>query len=150
MQLEAKAQVERFFAAYAQRFNDSLRQDHPVVDVDGVRDAFAEYFVESSPAGVHGGKNGLLFRWMIPRGFAYYKKLGTTAMNIASIVVDPIDDLHVMARVAWDSRYQKDGREIRVPFENVYLLQLTQAGPKIFAYITGDERALLKQHGLEV
>lgn len=148
MRTETKVMVERFFAAYAKRFNDALKGDAAVVDTAGVRDSFAKYFVESSPLGVHGGKNGLMFRMLIPRGFAYYKKLGTTAMTISSMTVDAIDDLHVMARVAWDSRYQKDGREIRIPFENVYLLQLTDAGPKIFAYITGDEQQALKDHGV--
>jgi hypothetical protein len=141
------AEIERFFAAYARRFNDSLG-DPPVVDSEGVRDSFADYFVGADPAGVRGGKNGLIFRFMVPRGFAHYKKIGTTAMNVTSIAVTPIDDLHVMARVGWDSRYVKDGKEIRIPFENVYLLQMTGEGPKIFAYITGDEQKVLKEHGL--
>ena len=139
--------VERFFAAYAQRFNESLK-DPPIVDADAVRNAFAKYFVGASPAGVRGGKNGVFFKFMVPRGFAYYKKIGTTAMNIASVGITEINDLHVMARVGWDSRYLKDGKEISIPFENVYLLQLTSEGPKIFAYITGDEQTVLKEHGL--
>jgi hypothetical protein len=139
--------IERFFAAYAQRFNDSLKEK-PVVDAAGVRNSFAPYFVEASPVGVQGGKNGLMFRMMIPRGFAHYKKIGTTAMNVTSLEVTDIDDMHVMARVGWDSRYRKDGKEIRIPFTNVYLLQVTDEGPKIFAYITGDEQKVMKEHGL--
>ena len=139
--------IERFFADYAKRFNDSLKEP-PVVDVAGVRNAFADYFVGASPVGVKGARNGLIFRFMIPRGFAHYKKIGTTAMNVTSVVVTAIDDLHVMASVAWDSRYRKDGREIAIPFENVYLLQITDKGPKIFAYVTGDEQKVLREHGL--
>jgi hypothetical protein len=139
--------VERFFAAYAKRFNDSLK-DPPVIDVEDVRDAFADYFVGASPAGVRGGKNGLLFGSVLSRGFAHYRKIGTTTMNVTSVTVTPIDDMHVMARVAWDSRYRKDGREIRIPFINAYFLQMSENGPKIFAYVTGDEAAVLKEHGV--
>lgn len=146
--MDNETRVRAFFDAYARRFNDTLK-DKPVIDAKGVADAFAKFFVEASPAGVQGGKNGFLFRLKLPFGFRFYKKIGTTAMNIARITVTALDDLHLMARVRWDSRYTRsDGSDVRIEFENLYFLQMQGAKPKIFAYITGDEAKVLKQHGL--
>jgi hypothetical protein len=47
----AEQKIKKFFDAYARRVNDSLGED-PVIDVQGVVDSFAPYFVESS---AHGG-----------------------------------------------------------------------------------------------
>lgn len=139
--------IERFFRAYAKRVNDALK-DPPVMDAAGIQKSFADYFVESSPVGVIGGKNGVRFRNAILRGYKGYRKIGTTAMTVTSVKITPIDEMHVMAHVAWDSRYRKDGKEIRIPFTNVYMLQMSKKGPKIFAYVTGDEAKVLKDHGL--
>jgi hypothetical protein len=144
-----KARIARFFDRYAARFNRSL-QDPPVVDTAGVIDAFADYFVEASPRGVQGGKNGLRFRLVVPWGFAHYRKLGTTSMTIKRLSTTAIDDRHAMARVTWDSRYTRprDGKAVRIVFTNVYFLQVLRGKPRIFAYVTGDEAGLLKKHGL--
>jgi len=140
--------IRRFFTAYAKRMNDALKED-PAIDTAGVLRSFADYFVEASPAGVIGGKNGLRFRLMVPRGFRYYKRIGATAMLISSLTVTRLDPLHYLARVAWDSRYQtKQGRKMRIRFTNIYLLQVKGKQPKIFAYITGDEKKALRDHGL--
>ena len=140
--------IKQFFAEYEGRFNRSL-QEPPTVDVQGVVKSFAPYFVEASPSGVHGGKNGWLFRMMVPRGFAYYKKIGTKSMKITAIDVTPLDDYHVMAKVPWDSRYlRKDGKEEQIEFDNLYFFQILADKPKIFAYITADEQKILKEHGL--
>lgn len=146
--MDNETRVRAFFDAYARRVNDALKDD-PVVDTKGVTDAFADYFVEASPVGVQGGRNGWLFRLRIPAGYRFYRKIGTTAMNIARITVTALDDLHLMARVRWDSRYRrKNGDEVRIEFENIYFVQMQNGELRIFAYITGDEAKLLKQHGL--
>lgn len=144
-----KRKVTRFFREYAQRFERSLKESSDA-DTEGVVDAFADYFVAASPVGVHGGKNGLKFKFMIGRGFAYYRKIGTTAMKIAKLEVTPLDALHAMASVTWDSRYlrRKDGAKVRIVFTNLYFVHMDGGAPKIFAYVTGNEQALLKKHGL--
>jgi predicted ester cyclase len=139
--------VQAFFERYADRFNRSLEGDK--VDVEEVADSFASHFIEASPAGVHGARNGLLFRWMIPRGFAHYKKLGTTKMLIRDLAVEALDTDHALAKVHWDSRYIKqDGSKDQIEFDVTYLLHFQAGEPKIFAYITGDEERLLREHGL--
>lgn len=137
-----------FFRAYAQRFNECLANQRPA-DVRSVRAAFAPYFVESSPVGVRGGKNGLLFRWMVPRGLAYYRRIGARRMQLAEMEITALDPLHALCKVSWHSEYQRaDGSETSIDFDVIYLLRLTEGEPRIFAYITGDEQRALEEHGL--
>jgi predicted ester cyclase len=147
LELAQKDVARRFFAEYADRFNRSLAGEH--VDAREVADSFADHFVEASPTGVNGGKNGMLFRWIIPSGFAHYRKLGTTSMNIENVEVETIDPMHALAKVHWDSSYtKKDGEHDHIEFDVTYLLHFQGAKPKIFAYITGDEEKVLRDHGL--
>jgi hypothetical protein len=98
---------------------------------------------------VNGGKNGLIFRWMIPRGFAHYKKIGATSMRIADMTIEAIDPLHSLVRVHWDSHYtKKTGADERIEFDVTYLMHFDRGSPKIFAYITGDEARVLREHGV--
>jgi hypothetical protein len=51
------------------------------------------------------------------------------------------DDLHFVAKVGWDSRYtRKDGEEVRIDFVNTYFVRVEDEEPRIFGYVTGDER----------
>jgi hypothetical protein len=144
----AEQRIREFFEAYAGRFNGALGEN-PRIDVQGVRDSFAKYFVESSPVGVNGGKNGALFRMMIPRGFKHYRGIGTKSMKIASLDLTQLDEYHWMAKVHWDSAYEKkDGASVRIEFDVIYFLTLQSGSPKIFSYITGDEQRVLKEHGI--
>lgn len=144
---ERLRQVESFFASYAELFNRSLRGEK--IDVDDVAGSFAPYFVQASPGGVQGGKNGILFRWLIPRGFAHYRKIGTKQMTITGIELEPLDPQHALAKVHWDSRYEKkDGGDERIEFEVTYLLHFHHGEPKIFGYIAGDEQRALREHGI--
>jgi hypothetical protein len=140
--------ITDFFELYAARFNQALA-DPPVEDVEGTARAFADYFVGARPAGVMGGPNDARLREVIPQGNAFYRSVGTKAMAIRGIDVTTIDDLHAMARVHWESSHVKpDGGEVNIPFDVVYLLQMLDGVPRIFAYITGDEQGVLRAHGL--
>ncbi len=143
-----RKKVEIFFGRYTATYARALA-DKPDVD-KAVTAAFADYFVESSPAGVHGGKNGLVFRFMAKRGFARYRKLGVESMTIDALEITPLDGLHAMARVMWDSRTRRrsDGRLVRIRFAHHYFLTMARGRPRIFAYVATDERAILKKHGL--
>lgn len=141
-------QVEDFFRRYEALFEQALG-DNPVVDVDGIVNNFADYFVESSPVGVQGGANDETFREAIPKGYAFYKHIGTTSMRVAALDVTELDPLHVMAKVHWVADYRKpDGTDDRIEFDNIYFLTFASGSPKVFAYITPDEQAALREHGL--
>jgi hypothetical protein len=146
-----------FFTAYAKRFNDYLQSAPEAgsaparakLDVRGVIESFAPYFVESSPVGVRGGKNGWLFKRMVPRGFAHYVRIGAQRMEIAGLDSTLLDAFHALCKVSWHSEYARvDGTPESIDFEVIYLLRIKDGPPKIFAYITGDEEQALKDHGV--
>jgi hypothetical protein len=136
-------QLEKFFAAYEQRFNDVLN-GRPT-DVEATAAAFADYFVESSPKGVMGGKNDEQFREMIPRGNEFYKSIGTLSMKIGKLDITELDDFHAVAKVHWLSSYKNNKR---IDFDVFYMVTLTGGAPKIFAYVTGDEQKVLAENDL--
>jgi hypothetical protein len=136
--------IRPFFEAYAARTNAAIA-DPKRLDGKAMRAAFADYFVGASPKGVAGGKNGLLFRLMLPRGIKYYRKIGTLAMDLKDVRATDLDHHHAMAHVDWNARY-KGGQEIA--FTNIYLLQVRDGAAKIFAWITGDEQQALKDAGV--
>ena len=125
-------------------------QKQSVADVAAATAAFARYFVGSSPRQVYGAKNGWLFRLMIPRGYARYRRLGTQRMEIRGLSIVPLDDYHALARTHWWSSYRrKSGEPVEIEFDNICLLRIAAGQePQIFAYITGDEQQVLKDHGL--
>jgi hypothetical protein len=87
---------------------------------------------------------------MAKRGFARYRRIGVQSMEIAGLEVTPLDGLHAMARVTWDSstRRKRDGRLVRIVFDHFYFLSLVGRKPRIFAYVATDEEAILKRHRL--
>ncbi len=139
--------LERFFDAYAARFARALA-DPPEIDVEATAAAFADCFVEAGPYGVSCGKNNNTFRSQIPQGYAFYRQIGIRSMTVTTIAPVPLDDRHWGVRVGWEARYEANGTTGAIEFEVLYLVQMTSAGPKIFAYITGDEEGELRARGL--
>jgi hypothetical protein len=142
------SRLQKFFAAYEDRTNRALKEP-PEIDVEAVAVAFTDCFIEASPKGVMCGKNDEEFRASIPKGFDFYRSIGTQSMKIGSLTTTPLDDVHVLARVHWVARYvKKDGSEEMIEFDVIYLVQILNDQPRIFAYITGDEEKLYKERGL--
>lgn len=140
--------IKKFFAAYAARMNEALN-DPPKIDAEATAAAFAGCFVEASPAGIICGKNDEAFLEQIPKGYEHYKNIGTRSMNITSLEITPLDELHAVAKVHWDSNYvRKDKKEIRIEFDVFYFVQMKADIPEIFAYVTGDEQKVMKEYGL--
>ncbi len=105
--------------------------------------------MESSPGGVAGSRNNLLFGFVIPRGFRHYRKMGAAGITLAKLTLTRIDDHHYMAQAHWDAAYvRKGGSERSIGFDVVYFLTLHSGAPKIFSYITGDEKKMLRAHGI--
>lgn len=140
--------LEEFFAAYAARANAAL-QDPAQIDVDGVTGAFADCFIEANPNGVACGKNDDEFRAVIPKGYEFYRSIGTQSMDIATLAVTPLDAFHAQAKAHWVAKYlKKDGSKAEIEFDVIYFVQLRGNEPKIFAYITGDEQQAYKDMGI--
>jgi hypothetical protein len=137
---------DEFFSRYVAAYNRSLGGK---VDVDGIRSHFTESFLAAGPGTVRCGKNNWLFSLVLKRGYAYYKKIGTRRLAVRRVEVTPIDELHHLARVFYTGDFEKkSGEQIHIDFEVSYLLQTREGGPKIFAFIAGDEEAAYREKGL--
>lgn len=138
--------IEAFFDAYAKRFNDAIKGR---ADVEGSVNAFAESFIEAGPRGIVTGKNDAEFKKAIPKGYEYYKSIGTTAMHIMAKNITLLDALHSITQIGWKADYEKqDGTKTEIEFDVFYLIQEKMGQLKIFAYITGDEEKVLNDKGL--
>jgi hypothetical protein len=70
-------------------------------------------------------------------------------MHIRSKEITTLDHLHSMVKVGWQyTAKKKDATQVVIDFDVYYFLSHVGGEPKIFAYITGDEQKLLKEHGL--
>lgn len=138
---------EAFFRAYTQAYERSLVES---VDVAAIRGFFAEAFVGAGVSGhVAAGANDDSFEATLRKGFAFYKAIGTTSMQVERVESQPLYENHDRVRVFYRAGYRrKDGSEVSIPFDLVYLLQRRSGGPKIFGFIAGDEMAAYKAHGL--
>jgi len=144
--MDRTAAIDDFFVRYAGRFNRGLSGAEP--DVEETVNSFAECFVESSPAGIICGKNDETFREKIPEGYKFYRSIGTESMEIRSRNITLLDEFHALVKVHWFSVYRtKDDTKVEIEFDVFYLLQ-TMEQIRIFAYITGDEQAVLREKGL--
>ena len=136
-----------FFREYAQAFERSLGES---VDVAAIRGFFAEAFVSAGVGGqVAAGANDEAFAETLKQGYAFYKSIGTRSMSVDRVEAEALYENHDRVRVFYSAGYRKkDGAEISIPFDVLYLLQRRTGGPRIFGFIAGDEMAAFKSHGL--
>lgn len=141
-----EASVRTFFARYESVFNLSLGG---AMDMDQVASLYASEFIAASPAGVMTGKNDDQLRQVMAQGYARYRAIGTKAMRIRDLRLSPMDEHHCVAHVAWTARYaRQDQPEVTIDFDVHYLVQMLDGEPKVFGWVSGDEQALLRQHGV--
>jgi hypothetical protein len=138
--------VRTFFERYARFFNQSLAGD---MDMDEVATLYASEFIAASPAGVMTGKNDERLKQVMSDGYARYRAIGTKNMRLRGVSVSPIDDHHCVASVAWTATYaRQDQQDVAIDFDVHYFVQELDGEPKVFGWVSGDEQALLKQHGI--
>ena len=138
--------IRRLFDRYERFFQNALAGDLDPAEVAGL---YAEEFIAASPAGVMAGKNDAGLLEVMQQGYAQYRAIGTKDMRVQGLRLSPIDALHCVAHVAWRASYaREDLPETVIDFEVHYLVQLREDGPKVFGWVTGDEDAVLKQHGV--
>jgi len=138
---------DAFFRTYAQAYERSLG---PSVDRQAIRSVFAEHFISAGVNGeVAAGSNDEIFDTVLLQAYEFYKTIGTRGMKVERVEADVLYDHHDRVRVYYRAEYRKkDGSDLTIPFDVLYLLQRRPGGPKIFAFIAGDEMHLYKQHGL--
>jgi hypothetical protein len=138
--------VRRFFERYESFFNQSLGGD---MDLDEVAALYASEFIAASPAGVMAGKNDDQLKQDMAQGYARYRAIGTKEMRMRDVRLSPIDDHHCVAHVAWTATYaRKDQPDAAIDFDVHYFVQKLDGEPKVFGWVSGDEQALLRKHGI--
>jgi hypothetical protein len=138
--------VRKLFDRYERVFNQSLGGD---LDMDEVASLYASDFIAASPAGVMTGRNDDQLKQMMEQGYAHYRAIGTKQMRIRNVHLSPIDEHHCVAHVAWVATYARpDHSDVAINFEVHYLVQKLDGEPKVFGWVSGDERALLRKHGI--
>lgn len=138
--------VRKLFERYAGVFNQSL---HGAIDLDAVASLYASAFIAASPAGVLTGQNDDHLKDAMTQGYARYRAMGTREMRLRDVVVAPIDEHHCIAHVAWTATYARPDRtDAAIDFDVHYFVQILDEEPKVFGWVSGDEQALLKEHGI--
>ena len=142
-----KKSIEDFFTDYEKHFNDAMSEKDSDV-ASQIQKSFADCFIESSPAGLNCGKNDDEFLKKVKQGFDFYKRIGSTGMNIVSKDITLLDDFHAMAKVYWRYSYLKDNKPGNIDFHIIYFVTTLNNEIRIFAYIAGDEQKALREKGL--
>ncbi len=138
--------VRKFFERYESFFNQSLGGD---MDMDELAALYASEFIAASPAGVRTGKNDDQLKHVMTQGYAYYRAIGTKEMRMRNVRLSPMDDHHCVAHVAWTAIYTHKGQhDVAIDFDVHYFVQKLDGEPKVFGWVSGDEQALLRKHGI--
>lgn len=141
-----EASVRQLFERY-ERFSE--RSLGGMMDMDEAAGLYASDFVAASPVGVVSGKNDVRFRQALAEGYARYRAIGTKAMRVRQVRVSQIDALHCIAQVAWTAIYARQDRaDARIDFDVHYFVQVLDGEARVFGWVSGDEQAVLKQHGI--
>jgi hypothetical protein len=134
--------VRELFERYEKLFRAALTDE---VGMDQVASSYAAAFVAGSPAGVSVGQNDE----QLKQGFERYRQIGTKDMRLRHVRIVPIDEHHCLAHVDWTAIYDRGSEpDSSIDFAVHYLVQQLEDAPKIFGWISGDEQAVLKQHGI--
>jgi hypothetical protein len=99
--------------------------------------------------GVVSGRNDERLLEAMAQGYERYRAMGMKEVRARGLRISPIDRRHCVAHVAWTATYAREGRpDTSIDFEVHYLVQELDAGPKVFGWVSGDEQALLREHGI--
>jgi hypothetical protein len=142
----SETSIRTFLERYERFFNESLGGN---TNMDEVAAIYASEFIAASPSGVMAGKNDDQLKQVVAQGYARYRAIGTKEMRIRDVRLSPVDDHHCVAHVAWTATYaRKDQPDVAIDFDVHYFVQELDAEPKVFGWVSGDEQALLRKHGI--
>ena len=139
-------EVNALFDRYEQAMRHALAGKP---DLEETAAFYTSAYIAASPTGIVAGKNDDALKQVMEQGYAHYRAIGTKEMRIRDVRISPIDAHHCIAHVAWTATYaRRDKPDVAIDFDVHYLVQQLDGAPKIFGWISGDEQALLKKHGI--
>lgn len=128
--------VRELFERYEHVFRCALRGD---ANMDEAALLYATEFIAATPAGVVTGKNDEKLKQVMADGYARYRAQGMKDIQLQGLGTSAIDEGHCVVHAAWMATYECKGQ----PDIAIHL----SSEPKVFGWVSGDEQALLKQHG---
>jgi hypothetical protein len=138
--------VRELFERYEHVFRCALRGD---TNLNEAAQLYAPEFIAATPAGVVTGKNDEQLKQVMVEGYAHYRAQGMKDMRIRGLCVSPINEEHCVAHVAWTATYvRKDQPDVAIDFDVHYFVRGIGSNPRVFGWVSGDEEALLKRHGV--
>lgn len=141
-----KDTLEKFFERYERFFMQSLNGE---INGQEMSELYAPEFIAASPLGVMAGKNDDTFQQALSGGYEHYRKIGTKGMRVRKIRMQPIDEIHCVADVAWTASYERPDKQwVDIEFDVYYLMQELNGQLRIFGWISGNEQTLLRQYGI--
>lgn len=141
-----EASVRKLFERYERSFNESLGGD---TDMREVASLYASRFIAATPSGVMTGQNNDQLKAVMAQGYARYRAIGTKAMRIRNLRLSPIDGQHCVAHVEWSATYaRKDQPDVVIDFDVHYFVRTVDGKSKVFGWVSGDEQAFLREHGI--
>jgi hypothetical protein len=83
------------------------------------------------------------------QGYARYRATGTKDMRIRDVRLSLMDEHNCVAHIAWTATYaRKDQPDVAIEFDVHYFVQKLNGAPKVFGWVSGDEQALRRKHGI--
>jgi hypothetical protein len=141
-----EANVRKLFERYEHAFNESLEGD---TDMREVASLYASRFISATPSGVMTGKNNDQLKEVMAQGYARYRAIGAKEMRIRNLRLSPMDEQHCVAHVEWTATYaRKDQPDLAIDFDVHYFVRTVDGKSKVFGWVSGDEQALLRKHGI--
>ncbi len=138
--------IEAFFARYEAAFNRALIE---TTDLDALSEAFADAFIAANPNGVACWRNDDNLLAIMKQGFEFYRSLGSKSARITSLCITRLDETHAVVKAGWEMLFARKSGELETIVDDVfYLVQTIGEEPRIFSFITPDERQLFRDRGL--
>lgn len=138
--------VAALFDRYAASMNRALAGR---ADVDEAARLYAPCYIAASPDGLMTGVNDEALKQALSQGFRHYRDTGAREMRVGRVDLTPLGPDHCVAHVAWSATYARaDGATEVLAFTVHYFVRRDDAGVQVFGWVSGDERALLREHGL--
>lgn len=138
--------VKKLFERYEQVFRNALRGD---IDMNEAALLYASEFIAATPAGVMTGKNDEQLKEVMAKGYERYRAMGTKDMRMRGLRISSLDEQHCVAHVAWTATYAREPQpDVTIDFEVHYFVQELNSEPKVFGWVSGDEQAVLRKHGI--
>lgn len=137
--------IEDLFGRYERETNAALAGEP---DMAAIGDLYDDAFIGSSPAGVMAGRKDEDFEKALAAGFAHNREIGALRMEVADLRAEEIDAMHALVHVDWRATYDLSGSRKTLDFTNAYLTRVADGRCRVFGWITGDEEAELRRHGI--